>query len=120
MEYDRRKSRRMAPRKTGIIIQNRCRVHTTSLFVTEFSFIFDIMSMHTLNHIITETLTKLYPTVSFSPEITIAPKPELGEYCINIFPLAKPLEKAPNTIALEVTEALEKYDDVFRGVNAAG
>jgi hypothetical protein len=27
--------------------------------------------------------------IDFTPEISPAPKPELGEYCVNIFPIVK-------------------------------
>jgi hypothetical protein len=44
--------------------------------------------MKILETIIQKTIQTLYG-VDFTPEITPAPKKELGEYCIGVFQLAK-------------------------------
>ena len=54
--------------------------------------------MQKLNTLISTTIQSLY-SVDYIPEISIAPKPELGEYCINVFPLAKTAGKAPNILS---------------------
>lgn len=56
----------------------------------------------------------------YTPELTVAPKPELGEYCINVFPLAKTAGKAPNLIAEEIASKLAKETEIFTQVNATG
>ena len=53
-------------------------------------------------------------------EISQAPKPELGEYCIGVFSLAKPLGKSPNIIAGEVASELAKHTEVFTSTSATG
>lgn len=75
--------------------------------------------MNALNTLISQTLQSLYNS-DYSPEISIAPKPELGEYCINIFPLAKTAWKAPNLIAEEVAAELAKQSDTFVSTSATG
>ncbi len=75
--------------------------------------------MKTLNSIITSTLEKLYNS-DYTPEISVAPKAELGEYCINVFPLAKTVWKAPNIISAEVAIELAKHTDVFVSTSATG
>lgn len=75
--------------------------------------------MKNIQSIITTTIYSLYNT-EFSPEISTAPKPELGEYCINIFPLAKTAGKAPPLIAEEVANALAKHSDIFASTSATG
>ena len=75
--------------------------------------------MQRIQSIITEALHTLYGIES-SPEITWAPKREYGEYCINVFPLAKPLGKSPNIIASEVALELAKYTEVFTSTSATG
>ncbi|MFZ2256152.1 MAG: arginine--tRNA ligase [Patescibacteria group bacterium] len=75
--------------------------------------------MKTLNSVITATLEKLYNS-EYTPEISVAPKPELGEYCINIFPLAKTAGKAPNLISEEVATELAKHTDIFVSTSATG
>jgi arginyl-tRNA synthetase len=75
--------------------------------------------MKNIQSIITTTIYSLYNT-EFSPEISHAPKPELGEYCINIFPLAKTAGKAPPLIAEEVANALAKHTDIFASTSATG
>lgn len=75
--------------------------------------------MNTINSLIKSTLEKLYNS-DYTPEISVAPKPELGEYCINVFPLAKTAEKAPNIIAWEVATELAKHTDVFVSTSATG
>lgn len=75
--------------------------------------------MKTLNSIITSALQSLYNS-DYIPEISVAPKAELGEYCINVFPLAKTAWKAPNIISAEVATELAKHTDVFVSTNATG
>ena len=53
-------------------------------------------------------------------EISPAPKRELGEYCIGVFTLAKPLGKSPNIIASEIATELAKHTDIFLSTNAFG
>ncbi|PID84112.1 arginine--tRNA ligase [Candidatus Gracilibacteria bacterium] len=53
-------------------------------------------------------------------EITPAPKPKLGEYCVNIFPLVKLLKKSPNEIALEFAKKMEEKSEIFTKINATG
>ncbi len=75
--------------------------------------------MNTINSLITSTLRSLYNS-DYTPEISVAPKPELGEYCINVFPLAKTAGKAPNLISEEVATELAKHTDVFVSTSANG
>lgn len=75
--------------------------------------------MNTINSLITSTLGSLYNS-DYTPEISVAPKPELGEYCINVFPLAKTTGKAPNLISEEVATELAKHTDVFVSTSATG
>lgn len=75
--------------------------------------------MQNIQSIINSVIGKLYNS-DYIPEITIAPKPELGEYCINVFPLAKTAWKAPNIISAEVATELAKHTDVFFSTNATG
>jgi|GEM_PF-3682028 len=75
--------------------------------------------MQNIQSIINSSIEKLYSS-NYSPEITIAPKSELGEYCINIFPLAKTAGKAPQIIAEEVANTLAKYSDIFARAGATG
>ena len=90
------------------------------LFSRDFSEFFAIVClMQTIQSIITGTIQSLY-TIDFSPEISPAPKPELGEYCINIFPIVKSVGKAPNIISQEVADALKKHTDFFVDTNATG
>lgn len=75
--------------------------------------------MKILNPIITSTIQSLYNS-DYSPDITPAPKAELGEYCINVFPLAKTAWKAPNIISAEIATELAKHTDIFTSTNATG
>jgi arginyl-tRNA synthetase len=75
--------------------------------------------MQKILSLITDTIHSLYG-VDFSPEISVAPKPELGEYCINVFPLAKTAGKAPNILSEEIAIALAKHSDTFVSTNATG
>ncbi len=75
--------------------------------------------MQNIQSIINSSIEKLYSS-NYTPEITIAPKSELGEYCINIFPIAKTAGKAPQIIAEEVANALAKYSDIFASTSATG
>ena len=75
--------------------------------------------MKNIQSVITTTIHSLYNT-EFSPEISPAPKAELGEYCINIFPLAKTAGKTPPLIAEEVATALAKHADIFASTSATG
>jgi arginyl-tRNA synthetase len=75
--------------------------------------------MKHLHDIIRTKIQKLY-NADFSPVISPAPKRELGEYCISIFPLAKPLGKTPNIIASEIAEVLSQNKEIFISTNAIG
>lgn len=58
--------------------------------------------------------------VDFSPELSPAPKAELGEYATNVFPLTKELWLPPNVIAESLSRELSKRDEIFRDANATG
>lgn len=73
--------------------------------------------MLSLKKSIQESFLSLY-NIDIAPTLSVAPKSELGEYCINVFPLAKPLGKSPNIIAEEVCDSLAKKTDIFQSVNA--
>lgn len=75
--------------------------------------------MQNIQSFITNTIKSLYG-VDFSPEISPAPKSELGEYCIGVFQLAKPVGKAPNMIAEELTNELAKNTEFFISTNSIG
>ena len=75
--------------------------------------------MQTVKTALKETFQTLYG-IDIVPDMSIAPKPELGEYCINVFPLAKTLGKAPNIISEEVTKNLEAKKDIFVSTSATG
>lgn len=75
--------------------------------------------MQNIQSLITNTIKSLYG-VDFSPEISPAPKSELGEYCIGVFQLAKPVGKAPNMIAEELTTELAKNTEFFVSTNSIG
>ena len=75
--------------------------------------------MKNIQVLIEKTIQSLY-NHDFPPEITPAPKKELGEYCINVFPLAKPLGKSPNIIAEEIASELTKNTDMFVSTSATG
>ncbi len=55
----------------------------------------------------------------FVPLIEVPPNPDLGDYALPCFSLAKTLRKAPNQIALELAEQL-KFGDRISEVRAAG
>jgi arginyl-tRNA synthetase len=75
--------------------------------------------MQHIQTLIQEVIRSLYNS-EFTPEITPAPKPELGEYCINVFPLAKDAKIAPPVIAESISTELAKYGEIFRGTSATG
>jgi arginyl-tRNA synthetase len=75
--------------------------------------------MQNILSLITEAIHTLYG-INFTPDISVAPKPELGEYCTNVFPLAKTLGKAPNLIADEIATELTKEHDTFVSTSATG
>ncbi|GAB0174815.1 MAG: arginine--tRNA ligase [Candidatus Altimarinota bacterium] len=75
--------------------------------------------MKNIETLISESLKSLYG-VDFFPEISPAPKPELGEYCVNIFPIVKQVGKAPNIISEEVAKELAKHSDIFKNTSATG
>ncbi len=75
--------------------------------------------MQEIQNIIQSVLHTLYGIES-SPEITLAPKPELGEYCVNIFPIVKSVGKAPNLISEEVAIELAKHTEIFTSTSATG
>ncbi len=58
--------------------------------------------------------------VDFTPDISPAPKKELGDYCVNIFPIVKSVWKAPNIISGEVADALARHTDIFASTSATG
>lgn len=76
--------------------------------------------MKELNSIFSEIFWKLYNISDFSPEILVAPKRELGEYCINIFPLTKTLSRAPQEISEAVAQELLTYPETIVSVNPTG
>lgn len=75
--------------------------------------------MQKLTSLISSTIHSLYG-VDFSPEISAAPKRELGEYCVNIFPIVKSVGKAPALISQEVSGALAKNTETFVSTSATG
>lgn len=75
--------------------------------------------MQTIQNTISETIRSIYG-IEFNPDISPAPKSELGEYCIGVFQLAKLLGKAPNIIAEEVATELAKRTDTFISTNSIG
>lgn len=75
--------------------------------------------MQNISSLISSAIQSLYQ-IDFSPEITPAPKAELGEYCIGVFQLAKPLGKAPNIIATELAGELVKHTDIFASTSSIG
>ncbi len=75
--------------------------------------------MQNISSLISSAIQSLYQ-IDFSPEITPAPKSELGEYCIGVFQLAKPLGKAPNLIATELAGELAKHTDIFVSTSSIG
>ena len=72
-----------------------------------------------ISSLISETIASLY-SIDFTPDISPAPKLELGEYCVNIFWLVKQVGKAPNIISEEVATELAKYTEVFLSTSATG
>lgn len=75
--------------------------------------------MQNIQNIISLVIKTLY-WVDFTPEISPAPKPELGEYCIWVFQLAKPAGKSPNIIAEEVAKSLSVEKNIFLSTSATG
>lgn len=75
--------------------------------------------MDQLKNIFRAILKELFNISDFSPTITPAPKKELGEFCINIFPLAKPLSKSPNEIAEMIASRL-KDEKIITNATATG
>lgn len=75
--------------------------------------------MQNIQSLISTSIKSLY-NIDFIPEISPAPKPELGEYCIGVFQLAKPLSKAPNQIATELATELTKHTETFTSANSIG
>ena len=75
--------------------------------------------MRNISQIISEVIKNTY-NLDFTSDISPAPKPELGEYCVNIFPIVKTVGKAPNIISEEVASALAKHADIFRSTSATG
>jgi arginyl-tRNA synthetase len=75
--------------------------------------------MQNIQNIITGTIKSLY-SLDFSPEISPAPKPELGEYCVNIFPIVKQVGKAPPMISEELANELAKNTEIFKSTSATG
>ena len=75
--------------------------------------------MQNIQKIISDSIKSLYD-IDYSPEISAAPKPELGEYCIGIFPIVKIVGKAPNIISLDLANELAKHTDMFLSTSATG
>ena len=75
--------------------------------------------MHTIISTISDTIKTLYG-IDFSHVLSPAPKRELGEYCINVFPLAKTAGKSPNILSKEIAIELAKHTDIFVATNATG
>jgi arginyl-tRNA synthetase len=75
--------------------------------------------MQNISSLISTAIQDLY-SVDFSPEISPAPKPELGEYCVNIFPIVKIVGKAPNIISEEVAKKLAENTEIFVSTSATG
>lgn len=75
--------------------------------------------MQHIQEIISKAIHELYH-LDFNPEISPAPKPELGEYCVNIFPIVKSVGKAPNVISEEVAKELGNNSQIFKGTSATG
>jgi arginyl-tRNA synthetase len=75
--------------------------------------------MQHIQELISKALQNLY-AIDFTPEISPAPKPELGEYCVNIFPIVKQAGKSPNIISEEVANELAKQTATFKGTSATG
>jgi arginyl-tRNA synthetase len=75
--------------------------------------------MQNIQTLISENIKSLYG-IDFSPEISPAPKPELGEYCVNIFPIVKQVGKAPNMISEEVAKKLAENTEIFVSTSATG
>ena len=75
--------------------------------------------MQKITSLIQKSIKSLYG-IEFSPEISPAPKPELGEYCVNIFPIVKQVGKAPNVISEEVANELAKNTEIFVSTSATG
>jgi arginyl-tRNA synthetase len=75
--------------------------------------------MQNIQSLISENIKSLY-SINFSPEISPAPKPELWEYCVNIFGLVKQVGKAPNTISEEVAKKLAENTEIFVSTSATG
>lgn len=67
-----------------------------------------------------ENIFKNLYNIDFTPEITPAPKSELGEFCINIFPIVKQIWKAPNSISEEIANELAKEKNTIVSTNATG
>jgi arginyl-tRNA synthetase len=75
--------------------------------------------MKNISSLIYTAIYDLYH-IDFSPEISTAPKPELGEYCVNIFPIVKQVGKAPNMISEEVAKKLAENTEIFVSTSATG
>lgn len=75
--------------------------------------------MNSLKNTFANVIKDLYH-IDFVPEISAAPKPELGEYCINIFPIVKQVGKAPNIISEEIANKILLEKDIFRDASATG
>lgn len=65
-------------------------------------------------------MQKKWEISNFSPVIIPAPKAELGEFCINIFALAKTLSRAPNEISAIIADELQNYEKTITKVTATG
>lgn len=79
-----------------------------------------MQNMDELKKIFSDIFSKLYRKNDVITEITPAPKPELGEFCINVFPLAKVVGKAPNIISEEVATELANHKNIIVSTSATG
>ncbi len=73
-----------------------------------------------LTSIISSHISSLYGNIDFTITLSAPPKSELGEYCFGVFPLAKPLGKAPWVIAEEIATKLREDTDNFTQANVVG
>lgn len=76
--------------------------------------------MPTLTSIISSHICSLYGNIDFTVTLSAPPKSELGEYCFGVFPLAKPLAKAPWVIAEEIATKLREDTGHFTQANVVG
>lgn len=76
--------------------------------------------MQNLSSLISAHISSLYGNIDFTVTLSAPPKSELGEYCFGVFPLAKPLAKAPWVIAEEIATKLREDTEHFTQANVVG